>query len=227
LGESGVNRDGSYNVTVILPFVESQNELLNGAKIPHRPDLPGYPAPANGTMRKRDDGGIEIEWVFEFMPPGEGTGEDDKANWRMEGNFRQRNIQEHPDFLKLKAKYGWDEKEQKFPEEMPGSDGGRGFSKGDEGKKSPMFGRASFDDLGATLIHTYYAKKLGNLWKAMYTINKQPCKFIPIVPGRDWLGLVPKWGCCGDGFQITQEWMLSNVGGFPKDIYLALQKGGL
>jgi len=45
-----VNRDGSYVVKVILPFAKSQDELLNGIAIPHRPNLPNFPAPKSGLL---------------------------------------------------------------------------------------------------------------------------------------------------------------------------------
>jgi len=116
-------------------------------------------------MRKLPDGGAEVAWTYEFPPAGEGLGKDDKANWRREANFRQRNIQEHPNFAKLQKKYGWDEDEKMFPKDMPDSDGGSGFSGSDAGKKNPMHGRKSFDDLGATLVHTYYVESLSSIDK--------------------------------------------------------------
>jgi len=153
-------------------------------------------------------------------------GKNDKANWQQGGGFRQRGILEHPNIKKLQEKYGWDYKEKGFPREMPGSDSGNGFSQADEGKKSPMYGLKSFDDPGGTLVHTYYAESLGDLWKDMHRIDPRPCPFIPASPGRDWRGLEPEWSVCGDGFRIVQKWMLSAAGGHSKEIYDPLRKGG-
>jgi len=226
LGRLTVARDGSYVMTIILPFIESKDELLNGPKIPHRPNLPGFPAPKGGEMIKREDGGAEIEWTYEFMPPEKGMGKDDKANWRVDANFRQRHILEHPDIKRLMEKYGWDEKDKAFPREMPGSDGGSGFSKGDEGKKSPMFGKQSFDDVSSTLVHTYYTETLSGINKDRYAIKPTPCPFMSSEPGRDWLGLPAKADPCGDGWRVTQPWLLSAAGGHNKEIIEPLRKGG-
>ena len=225
LNDMGVSRDGAATVEVIMPWIASKDELANGFKMPPRPTLPGFPAPASGRMRKLEDGGAEIVWTYEFTPPGEGNGKDDKANWSRDANFRQRNIKEHPDFNKLKDKYGWDDEKQEFPPEMPGSDGGNGFAATDEGKLSPMYGRKSFDDLAATLVHTYYTKTLSGVDNNMYAIKTTPCPFMSAISGRDWLGLPAKAEPCGDGWRITQPWLLSAAGGHAKEIIDPLRKG--
>lgn len=172
-----------------------------------------------------------VTFNFEGINDGETTFEQSeaKATHELDTSFGETGIKTHPFLDELKAKYGWDDKKDEFPEFAPDKTGSdkTGLSGGaKKQKRSDLAGANSWMVIGAIFRRTVVARFApANLLEGIGEPIAKPPGLdrlrVKTPKGRNWLTLPPKISEHGaDGaVTIVYEWMLSGPRGWNRDVY--------
>jgi hypothetical protein len=156
------------------------------------------------------DGLSETEESFEFAP-----------------SFGEEPLPAHPDWPKIKEFYkGSVDKDGKvtFAEFLtPQSGGGLGGASA-ERQKNPLFGAKTYLALKAVFRWTYVRRTLPNdILSRIASIRKGLPGGLPTPPDHDWLVMPPKVVRKGDVYEISEDWMMSQKGGWPTHVHKLVQ----
>ena len=208
-GVSGsVSKTGLASITVPF-YVDTLVEALTVT-----PDF-GISLPVvNRQFRETENGGFEVNLTFEGL---EDDPSDDQTEFELDVSMQDDPIQTHRSFANLKALYGWDVAEERFPEKDPNQ------------QPSPAYGVESYLAVGAVFRITTTRRTIpGDVLKGVGTIIATPpgiAQFqIPNADGkRNWLKSAPKIKRKGNAVNITEEYLLSGPKGWLPTIYSAAQ----
>lgn len=171
---------------------------------------------------------VDVEYEGVFGPP-----EEKEETYDYDSSFREETLLAHPLWPQIrdfyKGTYDKDDKRIEFEEYL--SNSSRGLSStgntgtGDPGKrKNPMYGLETFLSLASVFRRTYLRANIpAGLLDKVGTIQDSLPGGFPTPPGRDWIIMPPKITQRGGVFQITEELMLSQPGGWPKKVYALIQ----
>lgn len=144
----------------------------------------------------------------------DGKDEDDGEQIEFDPSFSEEPIESHPSFLVLKERYGGRLVDGKieWDETLGGSDDP--LSSSGEERKNPLFGIKTYLALKSVFRRTYTRRNLPNdiLDNIGEIVESLPEGF-PTPSGRNWLSLPPKVSLRGNVYQISEELILSPVGG--------------
>jgi hypothetical protein len=203
-----VSKTGLASITVPF-YVDTLAEALTVT-----PDF-GISLPLAGRQfRETENGGFEVSLTYEGL---EDDPTDDQADFELDVSMSDDPIQTHPMFAVLKALYGWDTAEERFPETDPNQ------------QPSPAYGAESYLTVGAVFRITTTRRSIpGSVLKGIGTITAAPpgiAQFqIPNADGqRNWLKSAPKIKRKGNAVNITEEYLLSGPKGWLPTIYSAAQ----
>ena len=183
------------------------------------------------AFRQDETGRYEVHLLYEGLAEESKTQQEEANTFELDVSMAESPIQEHPNFTKLKEKFGWDPAEKTFPEQLPqGTGGEKALSKGgSKDTANPLHGVQNFLDASATFRITYAARHVpGHVLEGIGTVVNRP-PFIgsfqlpEAVKKRNWLKLAPKIVKRGNAIQITEEYLLSGRRKFSKEIYGAGQ----
>ena len=208
-GVSGsVSKTGLASITVPF-YVDTLAEALTVT-----PDF-GITLPMVGRQfRETENGGFEVSLTYEGL---ESDPSDDQADFELDVSMQDDPIQTHRSFADLKALYGWDVAEERFPEKDPNKE------------PSPAYGAESYLAVGAVFRITTTKRTIpGSVLKGIGLITAAPpgiAQFqIPNADGnRNWLKSAPKIKRKGNAVNITEEYLLSGPKGWLPTIYSAAQ----
>jgi hypothetical protein len=203
-----VSKTGLASITVPF-YVDTLTEALTVT-----PDF-GITLPLAGRQfRETENGGFEVSLTYEGL---ENDPSDDQADFELDVSMQDDPIQTHRSFAALKALYGWDVAEERFPEKDPNQ------------QPSPAYGAESYLAVGAVFRITTTRRTIpGSVLKGIGTITAAPpgiAQFqIPNADGqRNWLKSAPKIKRKGNAVNITEEYLLSGPKGWLPTIYSAAQ----
>lgn len=157
--------------------------------------------------------GFIVSITFEGFEDGR---DDGKVAIDFDPSFGEEPIESHPAFLRLKDTYGgtvddkgkvkWDEELKNVNDPLAGRQ--------NEDTKNPMFGISTYLALKTVFRKTYTVRELpDNLLEEYGELTDELSEDFPTPSGRNWLLLPPKISKRGNVFQVTEERMLSPIGG--------------
>jgi hypothetical protein len=160
--------------------------------------------------------GFDVSITYRGLP----DTESDTDEYELDVSFSEEPIESHPNFDYIKKLYRGSivDDEVVFQEyirltkKLNTKKGSKGFS------KNPMFGVKTWLALKAVVRHTYTSPKRPNLSRIGKILKRVPGGF-ETPEDHDWLAMPPKCRRKGDRFQITMEYMLSPLGGWPEGVY--------
>lgn len=175
--------------------------------------------------------GLQVDVSYEGVI---GNPEDKEETFDYDSSFKEETLLAHPLWSQIKTfykgRYDKEEKRIEFDETLSNSANGLGLGggsteSGERGKrKNPMFGLETFLSLASVFRRTYLRTTIpASLLDKVGTIQDFLPGGFPTPPGRDWIIMPPKITQRGGVFQITEELMLSQPGGWPKKVYALIQ----
>lgn len=172
---------------------------------------------------KRIDGTdfFEVKVSYEGLPEGVDEGDEEID---FDPSFSEEPIASHPKWLDLKKRYGGeieDNGKVKWPETIETSTYNGLAAASTKEVKNPMLGVETYLALKVTFRRTYSVRKLPTdlLDGIGEIVEKLPDGF-PTPEGRNWLKLPPKVSQRGNSYKISEELLLSPVGGtWPRGVY--------
>ena len=172
---------------------------------------------------------------YELSITYEGSGFDgefaeDTNDYSMDLSFSEEPIESHPNFLNIMETYGGvlgEDQRVVFPPTIPSSQGeSNGLTEEGGETKNPLFEQKTYLALRAVFRHTYYTSRRPKLDRIGNIVKGIPGGF-DTPEGHDWLVMPPKAQRKGRGqYQVTQEYLLSEFGGWPKEVYAILGTSG-
>jgi hypothetical protein len=193
----------------------------------------GREAPVSGLIEVGrtwdDDGdvqgvGLKVEVTYE----GGSGGGSQPDTYEFDSSFREETLVAHSEWKQFKevfkGRYDEENKTIKFPEFLGEYKKGLGLPNGAsnaDGKlKNPLFGVETFLTLASIFRHTYVRDSVpSSIFESIGTIRSSLPGGFPTPTGRDWLIMPPKISQRGGVYQITEELMLSQPGGWPEAVY--------
>lgn len=175
--------------------------------------------------------GVRVDVEYEGVI---GNPEDKEETYDFDSSFKEETLLAHPLWNQIKTYYkGTFDKEDKrieFTEFLNdnttglGTGGGSNAS-GERGRKNPMFGLETFLSLSVVFRRTYISESIpSGLLDRVGTIQNSLPGGFPTPSGRNWIIMPPKINQRGGVFQITEELLLSQPGGWPENVYKLIQK---
>jgi hypothetical protein len=188
-----------------------------------------------------DDGevqgvGLKVEVTYEGGSP-----DNQPDSYEFDSSFREETIIAHPLWSSqfkpiFKGKYDTENKTITFPEFLgeykkglglpDGSSNSLAGQKDSNGRekngqlKNPLFGVETFLSLASIFRHTYVRDSVSaSIFERIGTIRKSLPGGFPTPSGHDWLIMPPKMSQRGSIYQITEEYMMSQPGGWPEAVY--------
>lgn len=168
--------------------------------------------------------------------------EQEPPTYEWDPVFKEEKITAHPNWAKIKEEYRgrWDAEDKRavFPEFLPrpvtGLSNGSGFVPGigtvntSLRKKNPMFDVETYNLFMATFRMTYLLKEIPqSMLESVGDIRPSVPGGYPTPQGRDWLIMPPKISEKGEGdskvYRVSEEWLMSAPGGWPKKVYGLIQ----
>ena len=225
-GQKGQVDDKGIVTWTVPYFVEDLAEIFT---IGTAPPVLGM-REVGRTWGDIEGAGLQVDVEYEGVI---GNPEDKEETYDYDSSFKEETLLAHPLWNQIKnfykGRYDKEDKRIEFDEFL--SNSSRGLSStgntgtGDPGKrKNPMFGLETFLSLASVFRRTYLRTTLpGNLLDKVGTIVESLPGGFPTPPGRDWIIMPPKITQRGGVFQITEELMLSQPGGWPKKVYALIQ----
>jgi hypothetical protein len=211
-------------------------EVLSSA--PQGPVLFGYlPLKPRTTP---EGGGFVTRWTYGMEGQSDSNGNGGlkgrgQSNvCRFEPGFSDQTLLRHPDLKKYLSQYGMTVSkggEIDFAQVIPAAQvAGLGGVQAIGSQINPMYGRKTFLSFqGGTWTYSYAVKKLpANLYANVGKVIKTPPVIKEKFADRDWLTAPPAFnlrgtGEAGDIYQIDEHYLLSEEGGWPREVYKALE----
>lgn len=156
--------------------------------------------------------------------------ESETAIYEYDSSFSEETLTAHPEWAQIAELYSgtYDEETKSilFPATLDSvpkdrTFGLKLFADGDGNIKNPLFNVETFLAFGAVFRKTYLADEIIEELHSNVgtTVDELPGGF-PTPSGRNWLIMPPKINQRGNFFEITEELMLSPIGGgWPEAIY--------
>lgn len=174
--------------------------------------------------------GLQVEVQYEGTI---GNPEEKEDTFEYDSSFKEETLLAHPLWNKIKTfykgRYIKEEKRIEFAETLSsgntglGSGGGTTAS-GEKGKKNPLYGLETFLSLSSVFRRTYLRESIPpSLLDRIGTIQESLPGGFPTPSGRNWIVMPPKISQRGSVYQITEELMLSQPGGWPENVYKLIQ----
>lgn len=173
-------------------------------------------------------GGLGYEVTINYK--GQYEDEDDGAvgDYSMDISFSEEPIEKHPNLAKIMEEYAgsYDEEDKVvFEPELQGEGGGLAQGGGEDSRKNPMFGVKTYLALSGVFRHTYTSTRRPRLDVIGNIVGRVPGGF-DTPEDHNWLVMPPKMRRQGrNAYQITQEYLLSQHGGWPESVYGLLGAG--
>lgn len=229
-GQKGeVDKNGVVTWTVPY-FVEDLSEVF----------VVGEDPPVDGmkeisrSWTDIEGAGLQVEVQYEGVI---GDPEDKEDTYDYDSSFKEETLLAHPEWRLLKnvfkGRYDKEEKKIEFPEFLKSNERGLGSSTfvgppapGDQPKgiKNPMYGLETFLSLSSVFRHTYVRSEVSaSLFNRIGSIRESLPGGFPTPSGRNWIVMPPKISQRGSVYQITEEYMLSQPGGWPEKVYKLIQ----
>ena len=175
--------------------------------------------------------GLQVDVTYEGII---GNPEDKEETYDYDSSFKEETLLAHPLWFQIrdfyKGRYLKEEKRIEFDESLTNNSTGLGGGGGStasgerDRKKNPMLGLETFLSLSSVFRRTYLRSTIpSNLLDKIGTIQDSLPGGFPTPPGRDWIIMPPKITQRGGVYQITEELMLSQPGGWPKKVYALIQ----
>jgi hypothetical protein len=144
--------------------------------------------------------------------------------YEFDSGYTEENIEAHPDIVRIKKEYGGTEDKDhliNFDPLKPAVKGSvQGAGLGDFGKdleRNKMYGRHHYLALKATFRKTYTTKVLpADFLDHIGAIRKKLPAHFPTPKNRDWLVQPPKAILRGNVYEVTEEMILSEKGGWTE-----------
>lgn len=214
------SRDKTGLFTMTVPFyVEELTQVTQVGRT--------SPLGLKETNREFEDiegAGFEVSVTYEGFEDGIDEGE---IEYDFDPSFSEEPIESHPLINELIEHYEGqvDSKSKKVTFGSTLASRGGGTSKKGKTRKNPLSGLSTYVSLRSVFRMTYTKRSLpASLFKDIGTIKDSLPGGFPTPSGRDWLVMPPKVSERGNAFQITEEWMASPPGGWPKSIYKLIEQ---
>lgn len=205
------------------------NEIQNMVPIPPQSRYAGVPH--TRTDIAVQDGVATVSWIYE------GLAEEPKGTdawiFEFEPSFDEVPIRSHPNFDYLFKTYGGKivngQLEWSPMTEAAGQ--GAGLNTGALlNSRNPMEGAEGFLRMGG-VWRVMYAKLLlpGNLFQGVGSIVgsvPESRRLPPLPAGRNWMKAPPRCRWRGNAWEVTEEYILSGLGGHNRVIYDGRTEGG-
>ena len=187
-----------------------------------------FGVPWTRTDIEGNDGVMTVRWLYEGLGEDYGSGSL-KEIYEFDASFDEVPIKAHPDFKRWIAEgYGSQDAfgnvywypDLAMLKNQSGT--GLGGAGGDGAKKrNPMLGVEAYAVMGGVWRQSYATKKLpGGMFTRTGSIVGSPPGPVPSVPkGRNWLKAPGRARFRGNAWEVTQEWMLSGLGGWNYLVY--------
>lgn len=219
------DRLGFLNVAVHRVMQESE---LQSSGLPQAPFQTILGVPWTRTDIDGEDGRLTVRWLYEGLAENYTTGAL-KEIYEFDPSYEEVPIRAHPDFKKwIDAGYGTQDAFGNvywYPDLSlvtdPAATGLSGGGSTGSGKRNPMLGVEAYAVMGGIWRKQYAALRLpGNLFGRVGTIVTRPPGPVPNVPkGRNFLKAPPRVRFRGNAWDISEEWILSGVGGHNGLVY--------
>ena len=174
--------------------------------------------------------GLQVEVQYEGVI---GNPEEKEDTYDYDSSFKEETLLAHPLWNKIKTyykgRYIKEEKRIEFDEFLTNSNTGLGGgggtnASGEKGRKNPLYGLETFLSLSSVFRHTYLRETVpSSLLDRIGTIQESLPGGFPTPSGRNWIVMPPKISQRGGVYQITEELMLSQPGGWPENVYKLIQ----
>ena len=185
------------------------------------------------SWQDADEGlkGFMVKVDYEGITTGDNE-EEPKPSFEFDPSFSEEPIESHPNFLEIKDKYGGsvDDKGKVVWPQYTTPDFTEphsvGFDDDDlEGIKNPLFGVKTYLSLKSVFRKTYTVKILPkDLLDSIGSITESLPDDFPTPEGRNWLKMPPKVTQRGNGYQISEELLLSQAGGkWPEEVHSLIE----
>ena len=203
-------RDETGLISITVPYyVATEMDALNVGLEP--------PYGLKEVGRDWDDAteglsGFEVTVKYEGME--EGTEGEESIDF--EPSFSEEPIESHPHFLFLKERYGGtlDDKGRVQWEETYTPSKGATSASGGKPTKNPLFGISTYLALKSVFRRTYTVEDMpSDLLDTIGEVVEELPDGFPTPSDRNWLRLPPKVSKRGNVYQISEELILSPVGG--------------
>jgi len=174
-------------------------------------------------------GGLGYELAINY----EGTEEEDSDDYSLDISFAEEPIESHPRWELIKKVYKGRVEDGKvvFTEKLERG-GATGLNAGGGGqRKNPLFGVTSYLVLKGVFVHSYTTTQKPHLDSIGTIVKHLPGDF-DTPPNHDWLMMPPKMKRAGKNaegekvYQVTQEYLMSAIGGWPPEVYGLMEQGG-
>jgi len=204
-------RDETGLLSVTVPYyVPSEDEVLTI----------GLDAPLGLQEVGRDWSDVEglegFNVTVSYEGFEDGKDESDEESIEFDPSFSEEPIESHPSFIYLKNRFGGrlDDKGKVQWNETIAPTGSALKASGSKEVKNPLFGISTYLALKSVFRRTYTVRELpSDLLEAYGEIVESLPDGFPTPSGRNWLRLPPKVSKRGNVFQISEELILSPVGG--------------
>lgn len=203
-----------------------QDEL--DAESPPPPAVPGGVI-FIGQQTRRQRGSMRTTWTFEGIN-GNGKsvtfkGRTNSLDYQFEPGFSDKSLLLLPNIKTKMDQFGGYVIDGRlvWPPEIPETNTGSGMKKQDKaGKVNPFFGRETYLSMEGTYHFRYADTTYGQAFSGVRHIFKTgslPGDPPTGIGDRDWLKAPPKVIRRGPVFDITEVYWLSEVGGWPEELY--------
>lgn len=163
--------------------------------------------------------------------------EKDTENWSCDFDFSEEPLQSHPNWENIKKTYGGvvdDQGDVTFPPKLPNGSSAAKSGLGaaniiTSSDRNPLYGQKTYLKLRARVSRSWSSRTLPkelllNVGRIVNEIPDAPTALTELdIGGRDWLSTPPKIKQNGDVWGLTQEWLLSDFGGWPEEVYDFMQ----
>lgn len=221
-GQKGnVSKEGIVTWTVPY-FVEDLADVFTVGRTPPASGL----AEVARSWTDIEGAGLQVDVEYEGLN-GSSDGSEFEPTYDYDSSFKDETLLAHPEWKRIKEEhkgtYDKEEKRIEFPEFLAGVKAGLGGG-GPTQRKNPMFGLETFLSLSSVFRRTYVRTSVpDSIFTEIGTIREALPNGFPTPPGRNWLIMPPKITQRGSAFQITEELMLSQPGGWPENVYKLIQ----
>ena len=226
-GQKGQVDDKGVVTWTIPYFVEELSEVFSVGVMPPVEGL----REVGRSWTDIEGAGLQVEVEYEGAY---GDPEEKEETYDYDSSFKEETLLAHPLWPQIKdfykGTYDKDDKRVEFEEYLSsgstglGGGGGSTASGERDKRKNPMYGLETFLSLASVFRRTYLRANIpAGLLDKVGTIQDSLPGGFPTPPGRDWIIMPPKITQRGGVFQITEELMLSQPGGWPKKVYALIQ----
>jgi hypothetical protein len=217
-------------LTLVLTHNKRAYEVTGGAPAPPAQQYFGVPHTRTDISVK--DGVATISFLYEGLT--DETRDTNRWIYEFEPSFDEVPIQSHPNFESLRKTYGgyytangslrWRPVVDSNPQ-------GSGLNATDgQNSQNPMEGVESFLRMGGVWRILYPKRQLpAGLFNGVGTVvssvpEQQRLPALP--PGRNWMKAPPRFRWRGNAYEVTEEYLLSGLGGHNKIVYDGRTEGG-